>query len=144
MRAGVLGAPLGLALTGRTVCIVGLGAVGRALAARLAPLRRASDRRHPAARPGRTAAAGLAACYGFDERMTAFAAADVLALCLPVTDDTRGMIDAAAFAALPDDACVVNVARGALDRLRGGVRRAVERTTARRGARRVLGGADCA
>jgi phosphoglycerate dehydrogenase-like enzyme len=46
--------------------------------------------------------------------MTAFAAADVLVLCLPATSETRGMIDAAAFAALPDDACVVNVARGPL------------------------------
>jgi len=62
----------------------------------------------------RAAAAGLAACYGFDDRMKAFAAADVLVLCLPVTMETRGLIDASVFAALPADACVVNVARGGL------------------------------
>jgi phosphoglycerate dehydrogenase-like enzyme len=114
VRAGVLGAPLGVALTGRTVCIVGLGAVGRALAVRLAPfgVRLIGVTRRPD--PSRTAAAGLAACYGFDERLNAFAAADVLVLCLPVTMETRGMIDAAAFAALPDAACLVNVARGGL------------------------------
>jgi phosphoglycerate dehydrogenase-like enzyme len=114
VRAGVLGAPLGTALTGRTVCIVGLGAVGRALAARLAPfgVRLIGVTRRPDQR--RAADAGLVACYGFDERMTAFAAADVLVLCLPVTAETRGMIDAAAFSALPDDACLVNVARGGL------------------------------
>ncbi len=114
VRAGILGAPLGLALTNRTVCIVGLGAVGRALAARLGPFgaRLIGLTRRPD--PSRTAAAGLAHCYGFDERMIAFGMADVLALCLPVTGDTRGLIDAAAFATLPDDACVVNVARGGL------------------------------
>ncbi len=114
VRAGVLGAPLGTALTGRTVCIVGLGAVGRALAARLAPfgVRLIGVTRRPDQR--RTADAGLAACHGFDDRMTAFAAADVLVLCLPVTADTRGLIDAAAFSALPDGACLVNVARGGL------------------------------
>src|SRR5665213_3892706 len=82
VRAGILGAPLGLALTGRTVCIAGLGAVGRALAARLAPFgaRLIGLTRRPDA--SRTAAAGLAVCYGFDARMQAFAAADVLALCL--------------------------------------------------------------
>jgi phosphoglycerate dehydrogenase-like enzyme len=114
VRTGVLGAPLGLALAGRTVCIVGLGAVGRALATRLGPFgaRLIGLTRRPD--PARTAAAGLEVCYGFADRMIAFAAADVLALCLPVTNETRGMIDAAAFAALPDDACVVNVARGAL------------------------------
>jgi phosphoglycerate dehydrogenase-like enzyme len=101
-------------LTGRTVCIVGLGAVGRALAARLAPfgVRLIGVTRRPDQRSA--ADAGLVACYGFDERMTAFAAADVLVLCLPVTAETRGMIDAAAFSALPDDACLVNVARGGL------------------------------
>ena len=114
VRAGVLGAPLGLALTGRTVCIVGLGAVGRALAVRLAPfgVRLIGVTRRPDAR--RSMEAGLAACYGFDDRMKAFAIADILVLCLPVTGETRGLIDAAAFSALPDGACLVNVARGGL------------------------------
>jgi len=46
--------------------------------------------------------------------MKAFAAADVLVLCLPVTSETRGLIDAAALSMLPAEACVVNVARGGL------------------------------
>jgi phosphoglycerate dehydrogenase-like enzyme len=37
VRAGLLGAPLGLSLLGRSVCLVGLGHVGRALARRLQP-----------------------------------------------------------------------------------------------------------
>ena len=38
--------------------------------------------------------------------------ADWLALAVPLTDDTRGLIDASAFAALPPGARVLNVARG--------------------------------
>jgi phosphoglycerate dehydrogenase-like enzyme len=114
IRAGVLGAPLGLALAGRTVCIAGLGAVGRALAVRLAPfgVRLIGVTRRPDAQ--RREAAGLSAIHGFDDRLKAFASTDVLVLCLPVTAETRGLIDAAAFSVLRDGACLVNVARGGL------------------------------
>jgi phosphoglycerate dehydrogenase-like enzyme len=40
--------------------------------------------------------------------------ADVVVLAVPVTDGTRGLVDAAFLAALPDGALVVNVARGAV------------------------------
>jgi phosphoglycerate dehydrogenase-like enzyme len=114
VRHGVLGVPLGMALTGRTVCIVGLGAVGQAVAARFAPfgVRLIGVTRHPDR--ARAAALGLVHCYAFHERLTAFAEADVLVLCLPMTADSRDIVDAAAFAALPDGACLVNVARGGL------------------------------
>lgn len=36
----------------------------------------------------------------------------VLVLAVPLTDETRGLVDAEAIAALPDDAVVINVARG--------------------------------
>jgi len=114
VRAGVLGVPLGVALAGRTVCIVGLGAVGRSVAARFAPfgVRLIGVTRRPDAT--RAAELGLIMCCGIAERLTAFAAADILILCMPLTAETRGFIDADAFAALPDGACLVNVARGGL------------------------------
>jgi phosphoglycerate dehydrogenase-like enzyme len=114
VRDGVLGVPLGIALTGRSVCIVGLGAVGQAVAARFAAfgVRLSGVTRHPDA--ARAAALGLTRCYGFHERLTAFAEADVLVLCLPLTPATRGIVDASAFAALPDGAALINVARGGL------------------------------
>ena len=37
---------------------------------------------------------------------------DWLAIACPLSDETRGWIDAAALARLPDGACVLNVARG--------------------------------
>ena len=39
---------------------------------------------------------------------------DILVLCLPLTDETRGMIDAARLAAMPRRAVLVNVGRGGL------------------------------
>ena len=41
------------------------------------------------------------------------AQADIVVNLLPLTDDTRGLLDARFFAALPPDASVVNLARGA-------------------------------
>lgn len=48
---------------------------------------------------------------GFDEL---FANSDVVAIHAPVTDDTRGMVGARQFAALPDGGIVVNTARAAV------------------------------
>ena len=39
---------------------------------------------------------------------------DVVAIAVPHTDETRGLVDAAFLAALPDGALLVNVARGAI------------------------------
>ncbi len=39
---------------------------------------------------------------------------DILAVALPLTDETTGLVDAEALAALPDHAIVANVARGAI------------------------------
>jgi phosphoglycerate dehydrogenase-like enzyme len=39
---------------------------------------------------------------------------DYLFLCAPLNDQTRGLIDEAAFELLPPDACVINAARGGL------------------------------
>ena len=37
---------------------------------------------------------------------------DVVVLCVPLTEETRGMIDRSALAMMKDDACLINVARG--------------------------------
>jgi phosphoglycerate dehydrogenase-like enzyme len=39
---------------------------------------------------------------------------EYLFLCVPLNDQTRGLINQAAFALLPPDACVINAARGGL------------------------------
>jgi phosphoglycerate dehydrogenase-like enzyme len=114
LQAEKLGAPIGRALQGCTVCLLGLGSIGTALAARLQPfgVRLVGVTRHPD--PHRSAALGLSACHALADRDEAFRVCDVLVVCIPLSASTRGLVDARAFAALPRGACVINVARGPL------------------------------
>ncbi|HEX5967653.1 MAG TPA: NAD(P)-dependent oxidoreductase, partial [Intrasporangium sp.] len=50
--------------------------------------------------------------HGIDELPVLARSADVLVLILPLSDSTRGLVDADLLAQLPDGALVVNVARG--------------------------------
>jgi phosphoglycerate dehydrogenase-like enzyme len=96
-------------LGGKTLLVIGLGRIG----GRLAQLAKAFDmqvigfRRDPAA--GRGAADTVHALASLPEFLPR---ADFVALTCPLTDETRGVIDAKALALLPRGACVVNVARG--------------------------------
>jgi phosphoglycerate dehydrogenase-like enzyme len=49
---------------------------------------------------------------GFEGLREALAEAEIVILTVPLTDETRGMIDAGALAAMPDGALLINVARG--------------------------------
>lgn len=52
-------------------------------------------------------------CYAGDEHLPAFLSqCDILICLLPLTDDTRGILDARAFAALPKGASLINLGRG--------------------------------
>lgn len=91
------------------VLLVGYGSIGKAIAARLAPFE-----------CGLTVLASHARLedgvdvHGFGELPDLAARADVLVLVVPLTDRTRGMVDASVLARLPDGALVVNVGRGAV------------------------------
>jgi D-3-phosphoglycerate dehydrogenase len=98
-------------LTGATVGIVGLGGVGRRLAKVLEPFRvriLATDW-FPVRKP-----AGVEFLGPPSSLPDVLAEVDVLFLCAPLTDHTRGMIDAAAMARMKPGAILVNVARGRL------------------------------
>ena len=69
------------------------------------------------------------------------AAADFLTLHLPLTDETRGSIDAEAFAKMRDGVRIVNAARGELVDEDALVEALRVRQGRGRGARRLLGGA---
>jgi phosphoglycerate dehydrogenase-like enzyme len=96
-------------LGGKTMLIVGLGRIG----GRLAQLAKAFDmkvvgfRRDPAG--GRGAADSVHTLAALAEYLPH---ADFVALTCPLTDQTRGLIDAKALELLPPGACVVNCARG--------------------------------
>ena len=100
--------PTSLHLAGRRALLLGYGAIGQAAAPMLQGLglRVRAVRR----RPDRTATD--VPNHGVDELPRLLPETDVLLVSLPATAATRGLIDAAAYAALPDAALVVNVGRG--------------------------------
>ena len=101
---------LGAPVAGRTLGILGLGAIGTAVArrARGFGMPVLYTNRHP----NREAEAELGAeRVAFDELL---ARSDVLSLHAPLTDETRGLIDADALARMKPSAVLVNTARGAL------------------------------
>ncbi len=109
-------------LSGSTVAIVGLGAIGRAVADRLAPfdVTTIGIRRDPAA------GGATDELLGPDDLHTALARSDFVVLSCPLTDATRGLIGDAEIATLASDAVLVNVARGEVietDALLKGLRR---------------------
>ncbi len=93
----------------RTVGIVGVGAIGSQVAEYCEPF---GTRVLGVKRDPNDAPASLDDVYTPDELETVLAASDYLVLACPLTDETRGLIDAGALTTLPDDAVVVNVARG--------------------------------
>jgi phosphoglycerate dehydrogenase-like enzyme len=108
-RSSRFGGAPGGEIFGRTVAIVGLGRIGRAVAARA----RAFGMRVIAA--NRTLRAGekdVDAVFGLDRLADALAQADFVVLGCALTPETRGLIDARALAAMKPGAVVVNVARG--------------------------------
>lgn len=90
-------------LAGQRVLIVGTGAIGDALAARLAPFEVEIVRVARSARDG---------VHAVEELPDLLPAADVVVLLVPLTDATRGLVDADFLARMPDGALLVNAARG--------------------------------
>ncbi len=90
---------------GRTAVVVGSGPIGRATAALLAAVGMRVEL------VGRRESEGV---HAVDALPGLLPRAEWLVLVAPLTDATRGLLDAAALAALPPGARVINVGRGAL------------------------------
>ncbi|GAB5378273.1 MAG: 2-hydroxyacid dehydrogenase [Acuticoccus sp.] len=108
-RSSRLGGPPHGELFGKRVGIVGFGLIGREVAARLRPFGvsiAVANRTPPAADPLFDRAVPL-------DGLAAMAAdCDILIIATALTDETRGLVGADVFAALPAGATLVNVARG--------------------------------
>lgn len=96
-------------LADRKVLILGYGAIGRAIARRLLAFEASVTA--VASRP-RPADDLVDSVHGIDELPALLPEHEVVIVVVPLTDSTRGLVDSAFLAALPDDALLVNVARG--------------------------------
>ena len=110
--APLIGAgPLPPDLDGQTAVIVGWGLIAQALQPHLSLLGMKVVVVRRSATPAAAAAADIET-VAHTELHRVLPRADWLMLCCPLTDETRGLIDAAALARLPRGAQIVNVARG--------------------------------
>jgi phosphoglycerate dehydrogenase-like enzyme len=100
----------GLSLYGRRVTIVGAGGIAIELIRLLEPFE--TDITIVRRSPGEIAGADRTVTS--DRLLDVLAETDVLVLAAATTDESRKMIGAAELAALPADAVLVNIARGAL------------------------------
>ncbi|TDT17851.1 phosphoglycerate dehydrogenase-like enzyme [Ilumatobacter fluminis] len=101
-------------LVGRRAVVFGCGNTGSAFATRAAAMGMSvvGVRRTPGEPP--PGFDDVVVAPGPAERRAVLADADVVVLAVPLTDDTHHLVGSAEFAALPDGAVVVNVARGAV------------------------------
>ncbi len=90
-------------LAGKRVLIVGAGDVAEHTVRRLEPFGVTTTL------VGRRARAGV---HGIDEVRDLLPEHDACVVIVPLTDDTRGLVDASFLAAMPDGALLVNAARG--------------------------------
>ena len=111
VRAGEWPKPQGVSLSGRTLGIVGLGAIGRAVARRGLAMGMTVVGIDPA--PAAEAAAVELGVHlvGLDD---AFEQADVLSLSLPMSPANRHLADAGRLGRMQPGSFVVNTARGQL------------------------------
>jgi phosphoglycerate dehydrogenase-like enzyme len=90
-------------LAGKRVLIVGAGSIGTALARRLEPFEVSVTNVARTARPG---------VHAVSELPSLLPLADIVVVIVPLTDETRGLINKDFLAAMPDGALLVNGARG--------------------------------
>jgi phosphoglycerate dehydrogenase-like enzyme len=92
-------------LDGKRLLVLGSGDIGNRAAAAMEVF--GVETTHVA----RTAREGV---HGIDELPKLLPDADIVLVSVPLTEQTRGLLDADALAALPDGAIVANIARGAI------------------------------
>ncbi len=93
------------ALAGKSVAVIGAGSIGSAIERRLVAFEA------EVTVVGRSARAGV---RGVEELPRLLPDQDVVILVVPLTDQTRGLVDATFLSSMKDGALLVNVARGAV------------------------------
>ena len=92
----------------RTVGIMGLGVLGETAAVQL----RNHDFKVQGWSRSPKTIEGVTSFHGQNQLQRFLESTEILVCLLPLTPDTRGVLNASLFAALPKDACLINAARG--------------------------------
>jgi phosphoglycerate dehydrogenase-like enzyme len=108
--SGRVNGPINEELYGKTVGIVGLGAIGRAVAERA----RGFGTRVIGCNRTKRDAPGIDRVYGLDEIDAFLAECDFVVIAAALAPETERLIDAGRFAAMKPSAVLVNVGRGAI------------------------------
>jgi D-3-phosphoglycerate dehydrogenase len=101
----------GVELAGKTLGVLGLGRIGRLVARRALGLGMRVVAYDPYVAADRFRELGVEPAASLED---VYAQADVVTLHLPLNDDTRGLLDAEAFAHMKNGVRIVNAARGGL------------------------------
>lgn len=114
LAAGKMGEPRGRALSGKTVGVVGLGGIGRALVQRLRgfDVRMIGLKRKENLRAEKEL--GLEWVGAPEDLKELLSRSDYVILCLPLSPETVHLMDHATFASMKSDAFLINVSRGGL------------------------------
>ncbi|RZT85287.1 lactate dehydrogenase-like 2-hydroxyacid dehydrogenase [Pseudonocardia sediminis] len=110
-----VGGPIGRTLSGSTVTVLGVGASGTALVERLHAFRVdvwGAGRRDRADYPDADALLAPGRYVPVARLHEALAHSDALVVCVPLTDDTLGLVGTDVLAAMPAGGLLVNVGRG--------------------------------
>ena len=108
VRAGRWPRWVGRDLLGKRLGVIGLGKIGGQVARVAQALGMAVSAWGPTLTPERALAAGVE-YRPLDELL---AAAEIVTLHVPLTGETRGLLDARRLALMPDGSCLINTARG--------------------------------
>ncbi|MCU0589563.1 MAG: 2-hydroxyacid dehydrogenase [Syntrophobacteraceae bacterium] len=116
LEAGRMGEPRGRALSGKTVGIVGLGGIGRALTQRLRgfDVRMIGVRRRDPDQDPRLGDLGLEWVGAREDLYELLDRSDYVVLSLPLTPETYHLMDERSLARMKPDAYLINVSRGGL------------------------------
>jgi phosphoglycerate dehydrogenase-like enzyme len=96
-------------IAGRTIGLLGFGHIGKAIAARAKAF---EMQVHVANRSPVAPSPLVDRAFTLDQLAAFCGSVDVVVVSVPLTEETKGIVGAAAFAAMRPDAVVVNVGRG--------------------------------
>lgn len=107
--------PVNLGLAGRRVGLVGLGSIGKAIARRLLAFdMKVAAVRRSASAAGEAEAMGLEWIGAMDRLTELVENADMVVICAPLNEATRGLFDAALIGRMKPSASLINVGRGGI------------------------------